>query len=219
MPDPGRIAGSVVIPGAIEIRLAWALANAKAVHNVLHGRVAGGFVVTSAIAEAVFAAIKADSRWTDLRSDLSSAVSFTGVDLRDLRAANQALAASTGAASAGSAVGNPLPPEVAFCVTLRTNLAGRSNRGRVYLPGFNDTALAAGGVLAATGVGHAQAFVQAVSDALDAQGITLVIANPARAEYTGTTGAHHAARAAGTVDVTSIVARDNVFDSQRRRSH
>jgi len=103
-------------------------------------------------------------------------------------------------------------------VTLRTSLVGRNARGRVYLPGFDSTSMAAGGVAAAGTVTAATGFVTALQTALVGQGITLAIANPARAQYTGSTGADHPARAASSLPVAAIVTRNNVFDHQRRRA-
>jgi hypothetical protein len=218
MPDPGRIAGAVVIPNCIQVRLIWTLPNGKTVYNVLHGSVAGGFTATATIAENVFTAIKAAAGWTSLRANLSTGVSLAGVDLRDLRSANQPLVASSSAAAAGTGAGTALPPGDALVVTLRTAGAGRGFRGRVFLPGFDSTAMAAGGVAAAGTVTNATSFVTAVQTALSGQSITLAIAQPARAAYTGSTGAAHAARAAAVQTVTSVVTRNNIFDHQRRRA-
>lgn len=53
----------------------------------------------------------------------------------------------TGSALVGAAAGNPLPPEVALVVSLRTALANRTGRGRFYLPQLAATALDADGLL------------------------------------------------------------------------
>jgi hypothetical protein len=218
MADPGRIPGSVVIPNTIQVRLIWSLPNGKTVYNVLHGTVAGGFSATSTVAENIFSAIKAAAGWTALKANINSGVSLAGVDLRDMRSANQPLVASTSAASAGTGAGTALPPGDALVVTLRTANAGRGFRGRVYLPGFDSSAMAAGGVAAAGTVTNATSFVTAVQTALTGQSITMAIAQPARQQYTGSTGALHPARAAGAAVVTSIVTRNNIFDHQRRRA-
>jgi len=218
MPDPGRIPGAATIPNAIQIRLVWTLANGKTVYNVLHGIVAGGFTPTSTVAEAIRTALTASGGWTTLRPLLNTGVSFAGVDLRDMRTVNQPIVASTGAAIAGTGAGTALPPGDALTVTLRTALVGRGARGRVYLPGFDTTAMAAGGVAAAGTVTAATGFVNAVSTALSGQGITLAIGNPARQAYTGSTGAVHPARSATALAVTSVVTRNNIFDHQRRRA-
>lgn len=218
MPDAGRIPGSVVIPNCIQVRLYWTLPNGKTVYNVLHGQVASGFSATSTIAENIFTAIKAAAGWTSLKANINSGVNLAGVDLRDMRSANQPLVASTSGASPGTGAGTALPPGDAICVTLRTAGAGRGFRGRVYLPGFDSSAMAAGGIAAAGTVTNCTSFVTAVQTALSGQSITMAIAQPARQQYTGKTGAVHAARAAALQPVTSIVTRNNVFDHQRRRA-
>lgn len=218
MVDLGRIPGSVVIPNTVQVRLIWNLPNGKTVYNVLHGSVAGGFTPTATIAESVFTAIKGAAGWTAFRARLNTGVSLAGVDLRDMRAANLPLVASTSAAAAGTGAGTALPPGDALVVTLRTANAGRAFRGRLFLPGFDTSALAAGGVAAAGTVTDSTSFVTAVQSAMSGQGITLAIAQPARAQYTGTTGATHAARSAAVAVVTTITTRNATFDHQRRRA-
>lgn len=216
--DPGRIPGAIVIPNTIAVRLIWSLPNGKTVYNVLHGSVAGGFSATAAVADAVFTALKANAGWTAWRARLHTSVSLVGVDLRDLRTANLPIVASSTAAAAGTGATGAIPPGDALVVTLRTAFVGRGARGRVYLPGLDFSALAAGGVAAAGTVTDSAAFIAGVQTVLTASGITLAVANPARAAYTGTTGAAHAARAAGILPVTSIQTRNNIIDHQRRRA-
>lgn len=218
MTDLGRVPGPIVIPNCVAVYLAWTLPNTKTVYNVLHGTVAGGFSATSAVAEAIFTAVKGAAGWTSWKANVNSGVNFASVSLRDLRTAAQPLVTSTTGASAGTGAGTALPPGDALVVTLRTALAGRAARGRVYLCGLDSTALAAGGVAAAGTMTNAKAFVDAVSTALTASGITMSLGNPARALYTGKTGAIHVARAATTTPVTSTVVRNNIIDHQRRRA-
>jgi hypothetical protein len=65
---------------------------------------------------------------------------------------------------------------------------------------------------------NAKAFVDAVSTAMTGQSMTLAIMQPARQQYTGSTGAIHAPRGAGMAPVTSTVVRNNIIDHQRRRA-
>lgn len=218
MADPGRIAGPKVIPACVEVRLKWTLPNSKTVYNVLHASVGGGFAASAAIIDAVFVAAVAAAGWTNYKPKLNTTVTFAGMDLRDLRSANLPLASSVAAASPGTGASGAIPPGDALCLTLRTAGAGRGFRGRVYLPGLDFSALAAGGVLAAATNTTAIAFLQAVQTAMTAQGMTLALAQPHRAAYTGKTGAAHAERAATVVAVTSIEARNIVVDHQRRRA-
>jgi hypothetical protein len=217
--DPGRIPGPQIIPNTVEVVLNWELANGKVVHNVLHGRVAGGFSATSPVAEAIRTAITSGAAWTGFAAQLNDGVTFLGVSLRDLRAPNMPLVESTGAGATGTGAGVALPPEVALCVTLRTALAGRGFRGRVYLPGFDTDALYTDGRATNGAITASTTFVQHIQAAMTASGLTLGIAQPARQAYTSpATGTAIPARSATIVDVTSIVTRNGVFDSQRRRS-
>jgi hypothetical protein len=218
MPDPGRIPGKVVIPNTVQARLIWTLPNSKTVYNVLHARAAGAPSVTQALAQAVFAAVLAAADWTNWRAQINTGVALAGIDLRSLHLVDQPTIQSTGGPVAGTGAGGAIPPGDAFCVTLRTAQVGQHARGRVYLPGLDFAALAAGGVAAAATVTRAPLFVTAVQTALSGQGLTLCIAQPARQGYTGSTGTVHPARSASTLDVTAIVARNNVIDHQRKRA-
>lgn len=217
MPDPGRIAGPVVIPNCVAVELRWTLSNGKTAKNVLHARVASGFAVTPTVAEALRAAISGSAAYTAWKAHLHTSCAFASVGLRDLRSANQPIEESTGAANPGTGAVDPLPPEVALVATLRTALAGRSFRGRVYLCGFDAGALTATGNATAGTVTDGTNFMSEVASALTAEGMTLCIAQPARAAYTSPNGTVHAARPAATADVTSQLVRDGIFDSQRRR--
>lgn len=212
------VRGAYTIPNCVRIYIAWTLPNTKTVYNILHGQVAGGFTATSTVAENIFSAVKAAGGWTSWKANVNSGVSFAAVSLRDMRALNQPLVTSTTGASAGTGAGTALPPGDALIVTLRTGSAGRSFRGRVYLPGLDSTALAAGGVAAAGTMTNAKAFVDAVSTALTGQSITLSIGQPPRNAYTSDKGTAHLARAATVVNVTSTVVRNNIIDHQRRRA-
>lgn len=218
MPDLGRIPGKVVIANTVQVRLIWTLPNAKTVYNVLHARTAGAPAVTQALAQAVFAAILAGADWTNWRAQINTGVSLAGVDLRSLHLVDQPTIQSSGGAVAGTGAGGAIPPGDALVVTLRTAQVGQHARGRVYLPGLDFAALAAGGVASATTLTRAPLFVTLVQTALSGQGMTMCIANPARAGYAGHNGVVHAARAATTLDVTAIVCRNNIIDHQRKRA-
>lgn len=218
MPDGGRIAGPVVVPNEVQLRLIWTLANGKTSYNVLHGTVAGGFNATTAVAQAIYAALLASAAWTAWRPMINTLNSLAGIDLRDMRTINMPIVPSTGGAVAGTGAGGALPPGDALVVTLRTATVGRSARGRVYLPGLDQAAMAAGGVASGAAITASAALITALQTAMTASSIALAIGNPARQAYTGTTGAAHAARAAATVPVTVITTRNGIIDHQRRRA-
>lgn len=218
MADGGHIPGAVVIPNCIQVRLIWTLPNTKTVYNVMHASVAGGFTATGAVAQAAFTALVAAAGWTSWKAQVNSGVTLAGLDLRDMRALNQPIVGSTTGAQAGTGAGTALPPGDALVVTLRTAQAGRGFRGRVYLPGLDSGALAAGGVASGTATTNATAFVTAVQTALTGQGMTLAIGQAHRQQYTGTKGAVHPDRPAAVVPVTLILVRNTIIDHQRRRA-
>lgn len=217
--DLGRIPGQFTVPNAIQVNLQWTLPNGKVVQNILHGQVATGFSVTGAIAEAIRASIAGSAAWTAWAAFLTTTTTFNAVLLKDLRTFNNPLVPSTGAAVAGTAVAgtNSLPADTSVLITLRTAQAGRSKRGRVYLPGLSNLGIATSGALLATAQTAAVNLVTQWQTSLTASGITLALINPARNAYTGKTGAAIAARPAGIVNVTSITSRSTTLRTQRRR--
>lgn len=217
--DPGRTPGPIVVPNAVEVDLLWNIVPTKQVKNVLHGQVAAGFTATAAIAQAIYAAIIASGQWTSYKVNVNAGCAFAGVAIRDLRTAGMPLVQSTGAVTAGTGLGVALPPGTSAVITLRTANAGRNFRGRVYLPGLDSGDLNANtGNFTAAMQTNAQNFMTEVQTALTASGITHSIINPARIQYTGRTGAVHLARPASVVNVTSLLMRTLVPQSQRRRS-
>lgn len=212
--------GQYVVPATVMIALRWNLTNGKISRNVMHASVAGGFASSAAVAQAIYAAIIASAAWTAYKPFVNQGNSLAGVDLRDLRSLNQPVFPSTGAVTPGTGVAAEVPQGTALCVTLKTNLAGRANRGRVYLPGLDTTA-----VVAATGAINVAAntaavnFITAVQTAFSASSATLAIWVPPRNGYTSiVTGTVIPARPAASPNtVTTITTRSTTFRSQRRR--
>jgi hypothetical protein len=134
-----------------------------------------------------------------------------------LNTPNQPLIASSVAGVPGTAAGVALPTEVALVITKRTAATGRANRGRIYVPGWAASAVAADNTAIAAVVTDLQAWANTIQNAFNASGYQMVIAQPARNSYIGETGTVHPARPAGSVTVSSLQVRDGHFDSQRRR--
>jgi hypothetical protein len=215
--DQGSLGGPTVIPNAVQIVLDWTLDDGRLAHNVTYGTVAGGFTPTVAVANTLFSALSTGGLWTAFAAFLSTGTAFSGVTLRDVRSANQPLIASTGAAAPGTSASPALPNEVAVVVTLRTALTGAANRGRMFIPGWATNALASGNVVAAAAVTALQAWASSIGGIYGANSMPMALGHKARAAYTGSTGTVHPARPAGLVTITSLVVRDNHWDSQRRR--
>jgi hypothetical protein len=215
--DPGYDRADHVIPNCVQVVLNWSLEDGRLAHNVLHGRVSGSFTPTAPVAQAIFSGLSTSVPFTTWNTVLAPTTSFTGVSLRDLRVANQPLVTSTGAAVVGTGAGESLPNEMAAVVTLRTNLAGRSARGRIYTMGYTAVALAPGNVIAPGPVASLGNWAATIAGVFSSNGLTFCLGLPHRLAYVSVAGTPHAERLATTVDVTSTVVRDNHWDSQRRR--
>jgi hypothetical protein len=166
----------------------------------------------------MYAALTGNANFTAYMTHIASTVSLLRVELQDIRQAQQAIVASTGASVPGTAAGAEMPDEVALAVTLRAAGIGPSNRGRIYFLGFDTAEMAPGNVASPaliTALGNLMNF--AIPAMFSAGGLSQGIINPARQAYTGATGTAHPARAAVIKPVASQLVRDNHWDSQRRR--
>lgn len=191
------------------MRLIWALSGQLYALNVM-GVVNGTSVaITQALTNTIGTAIKAGFASSGVNAAINTAVTLANIGLRDIRSANQPEFVDTGGAVAGTQAGDLLPPQTALCITLRTAQAGARFRGRVYLPGFGEGTNAATGT--ASGTATPVAFIAAIKAALQANALDLgVIHRPTEAPLPVSAGF--------ITIVTSIVARDAVWDTQRRRA-
>lgn len=199
----------LVVPNAAQMRLIWSLGGQLYALNVMGVVNAGAVAITQALTNTIGTAIKAALGSSSLNGYLHTTVELANIGLRDIRTANQAEFIDTGAGVAGTGTGDVLPLQTAYCITLRTAQAGRSFRGRVYLCGYNETVNTVTGTIAASAT--SVNFVAAIKAALQANGLDLgVIARPQEAPLIP--------RAGFITTVTQIVARDLVWDTQRRRA-
>jgi hypothetical protein len=184
---------------------------------VTYGRSATVPAPTIAQAQAIFAAITTGAAWTAFAGHISTTTSLASVTIKSVHAADQPTVQSTGAAVLGTHASVSTPNEVALVVTLRTALSGKSNRGRMYIPGYAVGVVNAANVALATTVTDTTTWASGFIGIYAAQGYTMVIGQKARAQYTGSTGTLHPARAATSTTVTALLVRNNTWDSQRRR--
>lgn len=199
----------LIVPNAAQMRLIWSHSGALYALNVMGVVNAGSIAITQALANSIATAIKTALTSSGLGAALSSTVALANVGLRDIRSANTAEFVDTGGAVAGTGSADFLPPQTSFCITLRTAFAGRSFRGRVYLPGFAEAANTASGTNTDPSV--SVAFVTSIKSALIANSLDLgVLSRPAPDALPPRAGAINV--------VTAMVARDAVWDTQRRRA-
>lgn len=211
------VAGPVVIPNAEEIKLHWAFAG-RLFSNVLHGNLTTAGPLNPALAETIFAALKTQTSTTAWLAECSTNLSFTGVSIKDLRAANNPELLSTGPAALGTGVTNAMPLNASLVITLRTAQSGPGFRGRVYLAGMLATGVTDGLHFTQAFSDAAVAFVQGIQSVATAQQTPLVVAQRALAAGTHADGSPFAARSASVVPVIAVVQENLRVDSQRRRT-
>jgi hypothetical protein len=217
MVSPGYIPGPLVIPLTWQVRLAWILPNGRIATNVLHAIVPSGGDPDTDTCNALFDDIAAATETTAYFAFLAGTTALQFLDIRDLRVANMALVQSSSGAVPGTGTLHALPEEVALVVTLRSALAGRAHRGRVYLTGYDASAIDTAGHAVAGLTAGATDWMNMVRSTFLGHGISLGIGHRGHAEYVNAKGATIAAEEPGTDLVTSCIVQDNVFDSQRRR--
>lgn len=199
----------LVVANAAQMRLIWSLSGQLYALNVMGVVNPGGIAITQALTNSVGTAIKSAFASSGHNAVVVTTVGLASIGLRDIRTPSQSEYIDTGAAVLGTSANDLLPPQTALCITLRTAFAGASYRGRVYLPGFGEASNTVSGT--AAGTTAPVAFVTAIKAALIANALDLgVISRPAPDAIP--------ARAGMINVVTAIVARDAVWDTQRRRA-
>lgn len=133
---------------------------------------------------------------------------YVQTDVYDMRTlTGQKVTVATNA-RAGTVAGEILPVNLAIVVTLRTAARGRSGRGRVYLTGFGETAIA-DGLWGQANADFCKDYVDDIADAATGQGWTMVIRST---QENGVV-----LEEANTRPVTTTVVRSLIPGTQRRR--
>lgn len=199
--------------------LRWSLTNGKLARNVMWGQHTAATPPTTAIADALFSAIKTGGGWTGLAAFLATGTQLLGVTLLDVRVANQVGVDSTSAAVPGTSASAALPDEVALVYTIRTARSGPGGRGRVFLPGFATNALGTGGMAAAAAVTAVNTWIgSTVGPAITTNVGPWALGLQARQAYTSpTTGRQFPARQDVALPVGQGSAANNRWDTQRKR--
>lgn len=102
-------------------------------YNVIHVQRDGGWSPSNL---ATMAESLCDGWVTNILPLVVTSFALVSVKHRDLSTEGAEAGIVTAQGAVGTAVGEPLPYLVSLCVTLRTALAGRSYRGRLYQPGL-----------------------------------------------------------------------------------
>jgi len=214
-----KLSGShpLELDNAVQVRLFWQI-NSVACFNVLGGRVAGGFVNSQTHADDLTAAVLAVYATSGLGARQSTNTLLLGVGIRDVRTRNLVEYFNTNTGTAGTGSAEPLPNQLAAVVTLRTEFAGKSYRGRLYFSGADEDQNTSQGLIEGAYNTALVAFVTAVSGAMADEGITLsVLSAPRYANLTPPLDIQTWPGAITPVVAGGILTRDTQWDTQRRR--
>lgn len=191
--------------GAVRTDIQYSLAGQQ-VHNVIWCSRDAAW--TQAQREALNDAIAAWWNVTakTLRNQAMSLVQITTVNQDTQNAPSSTLVLAPPVPGVG--LGTPLPNNAALCATLRTDLRGRSYRGRQYLAGYQTTAMADAVTWITMIIADAITALGALKTAIDALGAVWVVVS----HFT-----NKVARAQGLKTPITAVSVDAYIDSQRRR--
>lgn len=193
----------LVMPQTVRVRHIYQVGGLDYAVNVMHYVVPASQVVTGATATDYAADVNGAINLSSIDAEWSDQVTLDRVTVRDLRTANlPEFAAQVN--RDGLDIEPPIPPMSSLVVTLRTAKAGRSFRGRVYLPGWSEGTNVLTGVASTAAQQASLAFIQdLMSVVVEGNTWSLGVASITLGEINA---------------VTSAEVRDAVWDTQRRRS-
>ena len=208
--------GFVPSPNTIKVLVHFTL-HGRPQLNVLHGLYTFAGPLNPNIAETMFAAAKANANGNNVFAQLATTFVFTGIGVIDIRGPNFPEIPSTGASEAGTNVALALPDQDSIVVTLRTGKTGRSFRGRIYSAGWTSAALAVDGSIDDVAATAALNWGIALQQGITAGGAQLAIRSPALPERPSKPGGNLPAKDYSIEPVTSLIVRDRIWDTNRRR--
>lgn len=157
------------------VRLIWTRAGVAWAYNVMAAQNTAGTAITQTLANTLGAAIKANFTSSGLAAATNIGVGLANIGVRDINTPSHVEFLDSGAAVGGSAAGKLLPPQDAVVITLRTALAGRSYRGRFYVPGSGENSYTSTGGVATATTTACQGFVQSMIAAFAASNIIFAV--------------------------------------------
>lgn len=205
------------VPSSAVLKILWSAPN-RNFQNVLGLRWTSAAVVPSqAMVDTIFTNIKANAATTTLLSLMGSNVALFSISLKDINTPNQTEFTSTGAAAAGTGVGDTLSLSLAQVVTLRTPQSGKSFRGRMYFSGFTEAQNDATGRALAAVSTACTGWLTAWNTVLNGQGFAIAVLH--RNSAGRTIPEKIIAPTSGfSTTATAFLVRNTKWESQRRRT-
>lgn len=198
----------IPIPNTVELVPRFKLLNGNIAVNVLHFEKTDGSQPTSGDLSNLVAAYLAWEGST--LSQRSAQVQLVSIYARDMTAQNSVvLDYAVNPVRAGALASNAMPSQVSIAMSLRTGLAGRSFRGRVYHIGLTEAQVAGDFLNAGVAAALLTKYAGLLATGFTSIGFELVVVSRF---------ANGVPRAFGvTSAVKSIILVDERVDTQRRR--
>ena len=210
---------TLAIPNGGHIVINWAIEAVQMV-NVIGIMGTQSVTVNQALADSIDTIVKNEFASSGLQALLTSEVQLSNVTVRSLNQEHLAPFTGEGGAVSGTlpnAGADMLPLATAYVITLKTANAGVAFRGRISLPGFNESNNDAIGDISASAAAAALVFVGNIRNNLPA-GLRFAINSrwlPERLNHAGETLPE---RQPFVTEVISVTSRSSRWSTQRRRS-
>lgn len=206
---------ALVVPNTVQVRLIWRAGGVDYAVNVIHFRNSNSIAVDQALATGIASDVATAWGLAGGGSGggvINSSTAIDRVTVRNIAVANQPEFSATVTGAAGAGTTDILPRQVALVVTLRTALAGRSFRGRVYVPGFHELANDSTGRATTAARTFAEGLILNIRQQLSVRGLLMGVVS------TRANGAPRPTNIITDVTTGGVVVRDGTWDNQRRRN-
>jgi hypothetical protein len=207
---------TLVIPNGVLVKLNWTIKGRAAV-NALGSTPTGAITIDQTLTNTISTAIKSTYTSSGLAAQHTNNTVLSTVSVKDCRTANRTEFIGAGAAVPGTQVGDTLPSQTAFVITLRTQFAGKSFRGRIYLPSGGEASNDINGNALPAFETAALAFINGINTNLQASGLALAVMSRPEPGHTIPAKIINP-RAGGTERVTGVFSRGLHWETQRRRA-
>lgn len=211
------MAGFVPSPNTVTVKLHWAL-HGRPQLNVLHAQYTPAGPLNPNCAQNIFAAAIGSATWTTYQAVLGTFCTLTAIGVTDIRSDGNPEILSTGTASSGLATATPLADATSLVLTERTAMTGKAHRGRIYTLGWTSSSILTDGTAQPSHGDAAVAWYTAVMNAMATQSMILAIRSTAKPDRPSKPGGTLPSKPYEITPVTVIQKRDNIFDTNRRRT-
>lgn len=184
--------------------LIWTLPNTDVAENVLHWAVVPALDFTTTSAQSLSDQIQTVWGSSTFKGIVNTGVKLHAIKVEDLRTTPYASRTFT-IDSAGSDSSTAMPWQNAACVSLHTTHAGRTGRGRVFLPGLCEDSNDTGGVISSTSAGYCKDFIIGIAGITTVDSEDVIFSVLSRKD-------------AAVYDVDAVTC-DTRWDTQRRRAN